>query len=113
MASRHEIFLHRRNEMKRRKPNWGKTPWKVTFRAKAGRLPEVVDFAIVGGGFTGLAAAAWLARLTPSKSVLLLEAGRLGEGASGRTGGMALAQTAAGGLPGLGDVLAGYRKNLL
>ncbi len=98
--------------MKRRKPNWGKTPWKVTFRAKAGRLPEVVDFAIVGGGFTGLAAAAWLARLTPSKSVLLLEAGRLGEGASGRTGGMALAQTAAGDLPGLGDVLRGYQRIL-
>src|SRR6266566_4032899 len=101
--------MHRRNEMKRGKPNWGKTPWKVTFRPKPKRLPETVDFAIVGGGFTGLAAAAWLARVTPRKSVLLLEAGRLGEGASGRTGGMALAQTAAGDLPGLGDVLSGYQ----
>jgi len=98
--------------MRARKPNWGKTPWKVTFRPKPKRLPETVDFAIVGGGFTGLAAAAWLAGMTPRKSVLLLEAGRLGEGASGRTGGMALAQTAAGDLPGLGDVLAGYRKIL-
>src|SRR5260221_9306793 len=103
MASGHEIFLHRRNEMKRRKTNWGKTPWKVTFRPKPKGLPETVDFAIVGGGFTGLAAAAWLARMTPRKSVLLLEAGRLGEGASGRTGGMGLAQTAPGGLAGVGE----------
>src|SRR5882757_2960891 len=98
--------------MRARKPNWGKTPWRVTFRPKPKRLPAAVDFAIVGGGFTGLAAAAWLARMTPKRSVLLLEAGRLGEGASGRTGGMALAQTAAGDLPGLGDVLSGYRKIL-
>src|SRR5437016_9521102 len=36
----------------------------------------------------------------------------LGEGASGRTGGLALEDTAAGPLPGLGDVLAGYQKIL-
>ena len=40
----------------------------------------------------------------------MLEAGRIGHGASGRTGGMALAETAAGNLPGLGDVLAGLQK---
>lgn len=33
--------------------------------------------------------------------------GRIGHGASGRTGGMALAESAAGDLPGLGDVLGG------
>jgi glycine/D-amino acid oxidase-like deaminating enzyme len=71
-----------------------------------------VDFAVVGGGFTGPSAAAWLRRLAPKKSVLVLEANSLGEGASGRTGGLALADTAAGRLPGLGDVLAGYRKIL-
>src|SRR6516225_12079475 len=43
---------------------------------------------------------------------MLLEAERIGNGASGRTGGMVLAETAAGALPGLGDVLAGYRKIL-
>jgi glycine/D-amino acid oxidase-like deaminating enzyme len=75
-------------------------------------LPENVDFAVVGGGFTGLSAGAWLARLAPKKTVLLLEAECVGNGASGRTGGMALAQTAAGDLPGLGDVLRGYRKIL-
>jgi glycine/D-amino acid oxidase-like deaminating enzyme len=71
-----------------------------------------VDFAIVGGGFSGLSAAAWLRRLAPGRSVLVLESAALGEGASGRTGGLALADTAAGPLPGLGDVLAGYKKIL-
>jgi glycine/D-amino acid oxidase-like deaminating enzyme len=71
-----------------------------------------VDFAIVGAGFSGLSAAAWLRRLAPTRSVLVLESSSLGEGASGRTGGMALAETAAGPLPGLGDVLAGYQKIL-
>jgi len=42
----------------------------------------------------------------------VLESASLGDGASGRTGGMALADTAAGPLPGLGDVLAGYKKIL-
>src|SRR5215467_7730015 len=91
---------------------WGTPPWTVDFRPAARPLPEGVDFAIVGGGFTGLSAAAWLRRLAPKKSVLVLEASSLGEGASGRTGGLALAETAAGPLPGLGDVLAGYKKIL-
>lgn len=93
-----------------KKTNWGETPWRISFRAKKRPLPQNVDFAIVGGGFAGLSAAAWLARLAPGKSVLLLEAERVGNGASGRTGGMALSQTAAGDLPGLGDVLRGYRE---
>jgi glycine/D-amino acid oxidase-like deaminating enzyme len=98
--------------MKRPTGNWGKTPWEIDFRAKTKRLPETVDVAIVGGGFTGLTAAAMVKRLAPEKSVLLLEAGCVGNGASGRTGGMVLAETAAGYLPGLGDVLKGYRKIL-
>jgi glycine/D-amino acid oxidase-like deaminating enzyme len=96
--------------MKRPRENWGKTPWKIAFRARAGSLPGQVDVAIVGGGFTGLAAAAMVKRLAPEKSVLLLEAGRVGNGASGRTGGLVLAETAAGDLPGLGDVLRGYER---
>jgi glycine/D-amino acid oxidase-like deaminating enzyme len=98
--------------MAKRKPNWGETPWKIAFRSKWMSLPEHVDSVVVGGGFAGLSAAAWLARLAPKKTVLLLEAERVGNGASGRTGGMALAQTAAGDLPGLGDVLRGYRRIL-
>jgi glycine/D-amino acid oxidase-like deaminating enzyme len=96
--------------MTKRKQHWGATPWKINFRSKRAPLPEHVDLAIVGGGFAGLSAAAWFAKLAPKKSVLLLEAERVGNGASGRTGGMALAQTAAGDLPGLGDALGGYRK---
>jgi glycine/D-amino acid oxidase-like deaminating enzyme len=71
-----------------------------------------VDVAVIGGGFTGLAAAAWLRRLDPKLSVAVFEAGRIGHGASGRTGGMVLGETAAGDKPGLGDVLAGFPKIL-
>ena len=75
-------------------------------------MPRAADFVVIGGGFTGLAAAAWLRRLSPQQSVVLLEASHVGAGASGRTGGMALAETAAGKQPGLGDVLTGLRHTL-
>jgi glycine/D-amino acid oxidase-like deaminating enzyme len=98
--------------MPRKTHPWGAPPWTVDFRPASRPLPDHVDFAIVGGGFSGLSAAAWLRRYAPGKSVLVFESASLGEGASGRTGGMALAATAAGKLPGLGDVLGGYRKIL-
>jgi glycine/D-amino acid oxidase-like deaminating enzyme len=98
--------------MPRRTHPWGARPWIVDFRPAPRALPDHVDFAIVGGGFSGLSAAAWLRRFAPRKSVLVLESASLGDGASGRTGGMALADTAAGNLTGLGDVLAGYKKIL-
>jgi glycine/D-amino acid oxidase-like deaminating enzyme len=86
---------------------WGVPPWKIDFRPPKIPLPSTVDVAIVGGGFSGLAAAAWLRLLSPDTSVALFEASHIGAGASGRTGGLALAESAAGDLPGLGDVLAG------
>ena len=98
--------------MSRKTHPWGTPPWAVDFRPAKHALPDQVDFAIVGGGFTGLTTAAWLRKLAPKKSVLVLEASALGEGASGRTGGLALAETAAGPLPDLGDVLAGYKRIL-
>jgi len=91
---------------------WGITPWHIDFVPPQQFLPEAADFAIVGGGFTGLAAAAWLRLLAPEKSVVVLEARRIGNGASGRTGGLVLSDTAAGDLPGLGDVLAGLQEIL-
>lgn len=92
--------------------DWGQPPWTVAFRPRRKPLPEHVDFVIVGGGFAGVSAAAHLKRYAPRKSVLLLEAGSLGNGASGRTGGMALDETAAGPLSGTEKVLAGYKKIL-
>jgi glycine/D-amino acid oxidase-like deaminating enzyme len=94
--------------------NWGNPPWQIDFAASLQRapLPDILDFAVIGGGFTGLAAAAWLRKIAPEKSVAVLEAWRIGAGASGRTGGMALAESAAGDLPGLGDVLAGFSEIL-
>lgn len=45
------------------------------------------DFAVVGGGFAGLSAALRLRQLNPGAKVVVLEAGRLAEGASGRNSG--------------------------
>ena len=95
-----------------RQLHWGAPPWHVDFGVRCEPVPSSVDFAIVGGGFTGLAAAAWLRRLAPGKSVAVFEAASIGAGASGRTGGMALAESAAGDLPGLGDVLGGLERIL-
>jgi glycine/D-amino acid oxidase-like deaminating enzyme len=92
--------------------NWGETPWRIDFAPRAKPLPRETDLAIVGGGFTGLAAAACARLLAPEKSVVVLESSRIGNGASGRTGGIVLAETAAGDLPGLGDVLDGFQKIL-
>lgn len=90
--------------------NWGNRPWIVDYRAPDHEFPAAVDFAVIGGGFTGLAAAAWLKRLSQENSVVLLEASNFGAGSSGHTGGVALAESAAGDLPGLGDVLVGYQN---
>jgi gamma-glutamylputrescine oxidase len=92
------------------KKNWGNRPWVVDFHATKQAITTSVDFAVVGGGFCGLAAAAWLRKLAPGKTVALFEAGEFGAGSSGHTGGVALAETAAGDMPGLGDVLAGYQR---
>jgi len=52
-------------------------------------LEEVIetDLCIVGGGFTGLWAALYAKQLDPTRDVVLLEATRCGNGASGRNGG--------------------------
>jgi glycine/D-amino acid oxidase-like deaminating enzyme len=93
--------------------NWGNAPWHIDFApSERGTLPDVLDFAVIGGGFTGLAAAAWLGKIAPEKKVAVFEAWNVGAGASGRTGGMALSESAAGDLPGLGDVLAGFKEIL-
>jgi glycine/D-amino acid oxidase-like deaminating enzyme len=95
--------------METRKQNrWGEAPWRIDFKLAARPIPEEVDFAIVGGGFSGLSTAAWLKQFAPKKTVALFEAESIGAGSSGHTGGMSLGETAAGDLPGLGDVLSGF-----
>ena len=91
---------------------WGKSPWTIDFRPLPRSLPERVDFAVIGGGFTGLASAAWLRHMAPEKRVAVFEAEHIGAGASGNTGGMVLAESSAGDLPGLGDVLGGFSQTL-
>ena len=89
--------------------SWGSPPWTIDFSPPPRPLPPDVDIAIIGAGFTGLATAAWLRLRDPQKSVAVFEVGSIGWGASGRTGGMVLAETAAGDLPGLGNVLEGVQ----
>jgi glycine/D-amino acid oxidase-like deaminating enzyme len=91
---------------------WGRAPWTIDFQSDPQPLAGEVDLAVVGGGFTGIAAAAWFRRMDPRKTVAVFEAETVGAGSSGHTGGLALAETAAGDLPGLGDVLAGLSKIL-
>jgi glycine/D-amino acid oxidase-like deaminating enzyme len=93
-------------------PRWGNPPWSIDFSPATRSLPAEVDFAVVGGGFSGLSAAAWLRRFAPDCSVVLLESSKIGAGSSGHSGALALAETAAGDLPGLGDVLAGFASIL-
>jgi len=50
-------------------------------------LPSAVDFAVIGGGFAGLATAIRLRERHPQASIALLEAERVGAGASGRNAG--------------------------
>jgi glycine/D-amino acid oxidase-like deaminating enzyme len=94
------------------KSRWGNRPWAIDFHPSRRPIPREVDFAVVGGGFTGLSAAAWLRGMEPHKSVAIFESGSMGAGSSGHTGGITLAETAAGDLPGLGDVLAGFSTSL-
>ena len=66
--------------------------WHATVQmpddSKLTPLPEKVDVAIIGGGYTGLSAARILAKQGISAAVL--EANTVGWGASSRNGGMVL-----------------------
>jgi gamma-glutamylputrescine oxidase len=54
------------------------------------------DVAIIGGGFTGVSTAYHLSRRFPGRGIVLLEARRLANGASGRNGGLMLNGVTAG-----------------
>jgi gamma-glutamylputrescine oxidase len=85
-------------------PLWGRPPWRrVEFRAP--RIePSEAEVAIIGGGLTGVSAAYHLARR--GVSTVVLEGGRIGDGASGRSGGIVLEGTAKGILDGIDNCLA-------
>jgi gamma-glutamylputrescine oxidase len=77
---------------------WGPSPWRrssfhgIKFAdAKIAGLPDV---AIVGAGLTGLSTAYHLAKM--GVRAVVFEAGHVGDGASGRTGGLVLEGTASG-----------------
>ena len=48
------------------------------------------DFAVIGAGFAGLAAARRLGELLPNKRIILVDAQRVGQGASGRNSGFVI-----------------------
>jgi glycine/D-amino acid oxidase-like deaminating enzyme len=101
---------HSRTKRSPSNAGWGNPPWTIDFDSTARALPSEVDFAIVGGGFSGLSAAARLRQVHPDKTTVVFEADCVGAGSSGYTGGMTLAESASGDLPGLGDVLEGFAE---
>ena len=82
---------------------WGLPPWEVPLNAPDAPPPEHAGVVIVGAGLTGLSAARHLAGR--KQRVAVLEATRVGDGASGRSGGIALEDTAVGPLPGFENCL--------
>lgn len=60
------------------------------------RQRQAADTAIVGAGFTGLAAARHYAELKPEARILLIDAKRIGQGASARNSGFAVANESPG-----------------
>jgi glycine/D-amino acid oxidase-like deaminating enzyme len=67
-------------------------PWWQDEAPRDAELPPLegtidADVAVVGGGYTGLWTALELRRRSPSSRVVVLEAARCGDGASGRNGG--------------------------
>jgi gamma-glutamylputrescine oxidase len=79
----------------------GRPVWDDDGAAETPRdaLPARVDVAVVGAGLAGLSAAYHAKERTPDRHVVVLEAGRVGAGASGRSTGMVgpgVAQSLAG-----------------
>jgi gamma-glutamylputrescine oxidase len=90
---------------------WGVAPWDrdgpISVRDPCD-IPKRPTVAIVGGGLTGLSTAYHLAKLGVRSVVL--EAGIVADGASGRTGGLVLEGTAVGPLASVDSCVAGLSK---
>ncbi len=89
---------------------WGETPWsREDFAYPNEKAPSTeIKVAIVGGGLTGASTAYNLAKRGISATVF--EAGRIGDGASGRTGGLVLEGTAAGPLQEVSTCVSGLEQ---
>jgi gamma-glutamylputrescine oxidase len=87
---------------------WGEPFWSFPIPVTSHPLTDGlhVDVAIAGAGFTGLATAHYVRQLCPDLRVAVFEAQQVGNGASGRTGGLVLEDTAVGPLPGVGNCIA-------
>jgi glycine/D-amino acid oxidase-like deaminating enzyme len=70
------------------------TPERPPFPVLKGALKA--DYVIIGGGFTGLAAARRLAENKPQARIILIDAKRIGGGASSRNSGFAVANESPG-----------------
>ncbi|NUS41137.1 MAG: FAD-dependent oxidoreductase [Terrabacter sp.] len=68
-------------------PFWTDRPERPDPREPLTGAAPRTDLLVVGGGFTGLWAAIQAKEADPSRDVVVLEAGLLGDGASGRNGG--------------------------
>jgi gamma-glutamylputrescine oxidase len=73
---------------------WGATPWTLDEIPRPAGRAKAAQVVIIGAGFTGASTAYHLAKRGIAASIF--EATRVGEGASGRTGGLVLEGTAAG-----------------
>jgi gamma-glutamylputrescine oxidase len=79
--------------------DWGEPLWPArTLSIPSEPAPRTTDVAVVGAGLTGVSAALHLARA--GLAVTVFEATSIGDGASGRTGGIVLEGTAVGIRPG-------------
>ena len=63
-------------------------PERTTNRALSGHV--AADWIVLGGGYAGLAAARRLAENCPDHEIALIDAGAIGENASGRNSGFAI-----------------------
>jgi len=80
--------------MEKGRRRWGETPWLRAEGLPRGNNTAPCDVAIVGGGLTGASTAYHLAKRGIRSTIF--EAARIGDGASGRSGGLVLEGTAAG-----------------
>jgi glycine/D-amino acid oxidase-like deaminating enzyme len=91
---------------------WGEPVWSFPVPITPHSLSDGMrlDVAVVGAGFTGLATAHYVLQRFPTLRVAVFEARRVGAGASGRTGGLVLEDTAVGPLPGVEGCVAALHE---